>query len=200
MDSNINNIGINNIRINNKLDIISQDTYDNNNDTYDNNTYDNDTYDNNSDVSQEEIPPLMLTSVNRIKSPILDFNENSRLIRRIRNNTSRDDFLINKQLMESLNELNTIQAHLLDCVNSGDEKIDTIENNIISSQSIVEQGKDELVEAKKYYFTYTPILVGTLLGAGALSPMALLLNIKLSGLFSLGGGVLGGYAGYKIQK
>ena len=191
MDSNINNIGINNIKIkNNKLDIINQDTYDNNNDTYDNN----------SDVSQEEIPPLILTSVNRIKSPILDFNENSRLIRRLRNNTSGDDFFINKQLMESLNELNTIQAHLLDCVNSGDEKIDTIENSIISSQSIVEQAKDELVEAKKYYFTYTPILVGTLLGVGALSPMALLLTIKLSGLFSLGGGVLGGYAGYKIQK
>tara|TARA_B100000941_G_C27959593_1_gene280897 strand:- start:69 stop:476 length:408 start_codon:yes stop_codon:yes gene_type:complete len=105
-----------------------------------------------------------------------------------------------KKLINSINELNEIQTHLLDCINQQDEKIDNIETNILTTQPLVETGKNELIEAKKYYFTYTPIIIGTLIGASALSPIGLLLNLKLSGLFSLGGGILGGYTGYKIQK
>ena len=116
------------------------------------------------------------------------------------NKLSPDEIEARRKLVNSINELNEIQTHLLDCINQQDEKIDNIETNILSTQPLIETGKNELIEAKKYYFTYTPILVGTLIGAGALSPIGLLLNLKLSGLFSLSGGILGGYAGYKIQK
>ena len=105
-----------------------------------------------------------------------------------------------KKLITSINELNEIQAYLLECINDQDEKIDNIESSLISAEPQIESAKNELIEAKKYYFTYTPILIGTLIGASAISPLALLANIKLSGLFSLGGGILGGYTGYKIQK
>ena len=57
-----------------------------------------------------------------------------------------------KKLITSINELNEIQSYLLECINDQDEKIDNIESSLISAEPQIESAKNELIEAKKYYF------------------------------------------------
>mgnify|MGYP006120699093 CR=1 FL=1 len=114
----------------------------------------------------------------------------------------KDDYSekVSRRLFKSLQDLNTIQTHLFECVESQDEKIDSIQANIISTDTQIERGTEDLIEAQKYSFKYSPILIGFLVGGLSMSPIGMLINIKLGSLFTLGGGVLGGYTGYKIQK
>ena len=58
----------------------------------------------------------------------------------------------------------------------------------------------DLEKAESYFFRYTPILIGTAIGTATMGPVGLALNLKLPSLFIFGGGLLGGMAGYKIQK
>ena len=77
-------------------------------------------------------------------------------------------------------------------------------SNYINIENIteitMEEGRKDLETAQSYYFRYTPILLGAVLGGISLGPVGMLLNVKFGSMFTLGGGVLGGYGGYKIQK
>ena len=103
-------------------------------------------------------------------------------------------------LFRSYKELNEIQTSLLELIEGQDEKIDNIENNLINTKMIVETGKDNIIEAHRYYFSYTPIIVGVLIGSVGLAPLGMLLNIKIGSILMTSGGLLGGYGGYKLQK
>ena len=120
------------------------------------------------------------------------------------NNEESDDCLKTKQLkdslMRSLQDLQDIQTHLLDLVTDQDDKIEKIGDSFNRTDIVVDKGTQELIEAKKYHFSYGPIFTGALVGAALISPVSFLINIKLGSLFSFGGGMFGGYAGYKIQK
>ena len=85
-------------------------------------------------------------------------------------------------------------------MHSQGEQIDTIDNHITYGHMAIDNGKESLVEANKYFFRYTPILVGSALGALAMGPLGVDLHLKFGGLLALGGGFFGGLAGYKIQK
>ena len=103
-------------------------------------------------------------------------------------------------LFRSYKELNDIQTNLLDIISSQDEKIDKIENNLLSTNNDIERGESNVIQAQKYYFSYTPIFLGILLGGMGTAPLGMLLNIKVGSLLMTSGSILGGYSGYKLQK
>jgi len=105
-----------------------------------------------------------------------------------------------QQLLKDVEELNQIQRNLLDCVHQQSEQINTIEDNMSLSTSKIEDGTSNLKIAESYFFNYTPVIIGTALGAVAMGPVGAALNLKLGSLLTLGGGVVGGMFGYKIQK
>ena len=106
----------------------------------------------------------------------------------------------NTNLEQSLQDLNDIQNELFRLIYEQNETIDNIQNNMSKTELTMEQGRKELEIAQSYYFRYTPILLGAVLGGISLGPVGMLLNVKFGSMFTLGGGVLGGYGGYKIQK
>jgi hypothetical protein len=106
----------------------------------------------------------------------------------------------NTKLEQSLQDLNDIQNELFRLIYEQDETIDNIQNNMSKTELTMEEGRKELEIAQSYYFRYTPILLGAVLGGISLGPVGMLLNVKFGSMFTLGGGILGGYGGYKIQK
>lgn len=105
-----------------------------------------------------------------------------------------------KQLLEDINELNQIQQNLLNCVNEQSEQINTIEDNLTLTDLKIEKGTEDLKTAEKYFFNYTPIIFGTAIGALIGGPLGAAVHLKMGSLLSIGGGVIGGMCGYKIQK
>ena len=106
----------------------------------------------------------------------------------------------NNNLEQSLLDLNDIQTELFRLIYEQDQTIDNIQNNMSKTEITMEEGRKDLEVAQSYYFRYTPILLGAVLGGVSLGPVGLLLNVKFGSMFTLGGSVLGGYGGYKIQK
>ena len=106
-----------------------------------------------------------------------------------------------KKLINSLSDLKDIQTDLNELLLQQDEKINDLEEKSLIIEDKVKDSLNNLVEADKLYFSYTPILTGGILGMTLLSPpTAFLLGAKYVG-YSLGlGGILGSISGYKLQK
>lgn len=105
-----------------------------------------------------------------------------------------------KKLIKTLNELSEIQANISDLLLQQDERINRIENNIDYTENQVKLALDDLAECDRMYFSYKPIIAGTLLGGAICSPLVTLVGMKYLGISTSVGGLLGGLAGYKIQK
>ena len=106
-----------------------------------------------------------------------------------------------KKLVNSLSDLKDIQTDLNELLLQQDEKINDLEEKSLIIEDKVKDSLNNLVEADKLYFSYTPILTGGILGMTLLSPpTAFLLGAKYVG-YSLGlGGIIGSISGYKLQK
>tara|TARA_B110000114_G_C14900483_1_gene320511 strand:- start:219 stop:599 length:381 start_codon:yes stop_codon:yes gene_type:complete len=105
-----------------------------------------------------------------------------------------------KKLIKTLNELSEIQANISDLLLQQDERINRIENNVDYSEDKIKLALDDLAECDKMYFSYKPVVLGTVLGGAICSPLVTLVGIKYLGISTSVGGLLGGLAGYKIQK
>lgn len=105
-----------------------------------------------------------------------------------------------QQLLQDVEELNQIQKNLLECVHQQSEQINTIEDNMSSASTKIDNGTSNLKIAESYFFNYTPVIVGTTLGAITMGPVGAALHLKLGSLLTIGGGIIGGICGYKIQK
>jgi hypothetical protein len=105
-----------------------------------------------------------------------------------------------QKLLKDVEELNQIQKNLLECVHQQSEQINTIEDNMTLTTSKIESGASNLKIAESYFFNYTPVIVGTTLGAITMGPVGAALHLKLGSLLTIGGGIVGGICGYKIQK
>ena len=105
-----------------------------------------------------------------------------------------------KKLIKTLNELSEIQANISDLLLQQDERINRIENNIDYTENQVKLALDDLAECDRMYFSYKPIIAGTLIGGAICSPLVTLVGMKYLGISTSVGGLLGGLAGYKIQK
>ena len=105
------------------------------------------------------------------------------------------------KLVSSLTDLKEIQSDLNELLLQQDEKINHIEEKALKIEYKVKGSLDNIVEADKLYFSYTPILAGGIVGMTLLSPpTAMFLGLKYIG-YSLGiGGILGSIGGYKVQK
>ena len=104
------------------------------------------------------------------------------------------------ELQKNIIDLNEIQRNLLECISNQGHKIDTIADNIEHTDLSLVESKNNLNIANNYFFNYTPILIGSALGAATLGPMSALLHLNIGGIITIGGGILGGIMGYKIQK
>ena len=105
-----------------------------------------------------------------------------------------------QSLLQDVEELNQIQTNLLSCISEQSEQISRIEDNITYTDMYVEAGTNSLKIVDKYFFNYTPILVGGTIGALVGGPIGVAMHLKLGSLLTIGGGVLGSMCGYKIQK
>jgi len=105
-----------------------------------------------------------------------------------------------KELINSVKDLQEIQNNLASLVNNQKEKLDNIQNNIIETEQQSLKALNDLKVADDLFFSYKPILLGGALGALTLGPAGLLIGAKWTSLSSGLGGLLGSYAGYKVQK
>lgn len=105
-----------------------------------------------------------------------------------------------KKLIQTLSDLNEIQTNITDLLLQQDEKLDRLEDNVTMTEFRVKKALDDLVECDKMYFSYKPIIAGTILGSAICSPIITLVGVKYLGISTSVGGLLGGLAGYKIQK
>lgn len=105
-----------------------------------------------------------------------------------------------KKLIKTLNELSEIQSNISDLLLQQDERINRIENNVDYSEDKIKLALDDLAECDKMYFSYKPVVFGTVLGGVICSPLVTLVGMKYLGISTSVGGLLGGLAGYKIQK
>lgn len=105
-----------------------------------------------------------------------------------------------RKLIQTLNDLSDIQSNITELLLEQDNRLDSIENNISSTEFKVKAALDNLSECDKMYFSYKPIVAGTILGGALCSPLITLIGVKYLGISTGVGSVLGGLVGYKIQK
>ena len=105
-----------------------------------------------------------------------------------------------RNLLESVKDLNEIQRNLASLVDNQQDKIDTIQNNITESELQSVKALNDLKEADRLFFSYKPILIGGAIGAICGGPIGLAVGVKWTSLTTGIGGMLGGYTGYKAQK
>jgi len=105
------------------------------------------------------------------------------------------------KLLEEFYSMNQIQRSLNTILFRQRQKMDNIVDNIENAENSSIEGLKNLEIAKKYSFRYTPIIVGSLIGAVLTGPTGLLLGLKTGSIATgMSGGILGGWFGYKIQK
>ncbi|KAK9402851.1 syntaxin-17 [Crotalus adamanteus] len=103
-------------------------------------------------------------------------------------------------LEEDLIELSTLVTEFSLLVNTQQEKVDRIEENVCNAVANVEEGTRNLSKAATYKLAALPV-AGALLGGIVGGPIGLLAGFKVAGLAAaLGGGVLGFTGGKLIQR
>jgi hypothetical protein len=106
------------------------------------------------------------------------------------------DYEAQENLIFSLRELREIQKDLGSILTYQNEKIETIEDNLTSTNFKVEKGYEELVEAKRLKFSLGNVLLGTFVGAIVGGPIGMLTGAK----YAIGvGGAVGGVGSYFVR-
>ncbi|XP_077207426.1 syntaxin-17 [Paroedura picta] len=103
-------------------------------------------------------------------------------------------------LEEDLIELSSLVTDFSLVVNSQQEKIDRIEDNVSVAATNVEEGTRSLGKAAKYKLAALPV-AGAVIGGIVGGPIGLLAGFKVAGIAAaLGGGLLGFTGGRLIQR
>ena len=106
---------------------------------------------------------------------------------------------LSKRQIQKINDINEIQMHLLETIQDHTESLNTIEDNLSNIDNNLSHSIKNLESADKNYMIYTPIIIGSVVGAILVSPVIGLVGLKTGTLASLTGGIIGGISGYKIQ-
>tara|TARA_B110000495_G_C22992708_1_gene584818 strand:- start:365 stop:742 length:378 start_codon:yes stop_codon:yes gene_type:complete len=106
---------------------------------------------------------------------------------------------IYKNYENDIDDINNIQRNLMEYIYYQKDKLLRIEDNMSSTQDLTEQANLDLKDASNYSISYTPIIIGTILGGVTLTP-ALLMGLKFGSLLPTVGSLMGGLLGYRIQK
>ena len=105
-----------------------------------------------------------------------------------------------KKLISSLHDLEYIQTDLHNIILSQNVKLKNVNKKNNTIQDNLNSSTEELEFANKYYFSYKPIIIGSLTGALFISPLSALFGLKYMSLTSSIGGIIGGISGYKLMK
>ena len=124
------------------------------------------------------------------------------LLKTYKNNcdTINDNDIKYKNLVNSLKDLEYIQKDLYSVIKTQNEKIKDINNKNDSIINNFNNSNRELELCDKYYISYKPIVIGSVVGAIFISPFTSLIGLKYLGLTSSIGMLIGGISGYKIQQ
>ena len=98
-----------------------------------------------------------------------------------------------------LNDIREVQQHLLTTIVEQDSTLDRIEENISTIREHLVEGTSDLVLANKYYYSWTPIVVGGAIGGIMMLPSIPLIGISAGMMASITGSIIGSLSGYKIQ-
>ena len=103
------------------------------------------------------------------------------------------------KLLDSLVDLKEIQNNVAGLLVQQNEQIDSIQENMFRSDLNIQQGLDNLIEAKKLQFSYKPIIIGGVIGGVIGGPVGFLTGLKMVGITTGTGSLLGCISGYLIQ-
>ena len=103
------------------------------------------------------------------------------------------------KLVKSLQELQDIQDDIAQLLWNQDQKIDSVEENMIYTSGHLDHSIQELEEAKNLKFRYYPLILGGLLGGVVGGPLGMLVGMKYTALTASTGSLLGGLGGYLVQ-
>lgn len=106
---------------------------------------------------------------------------------------------ISNTIKQDLEDINIIQDNILDYLLDQNKTIDRIEDNLSKSNNNIHNATHNLHSANTYYYGWTPIIAGGLLGCIMVTPVIGLLGIKYAPAISFTGSMLGSISGYKIQ-
>jgi hypothetical protein len=105
-----------------------------------------------------------------------------------------------KNYESDIEDINKIQSNLMEYIYYQKDKLMRIEYNMSSTQDLTEQANLDLKDASNYSISYTPIIIGTILGGVTLTPAGLLMGINFGSFLPTVGSLIGGLLGYRIQK
>ena len=126
--------------------------------------------------------------------------EDTRISKEILSSSYNEPLLMDDDTLQTFLDLNQIQKNLAEIVDSQQQKIDTIENNIIKTEIDTQNAIKDLQEADRLFFSYKPIIIGGLLGGLVGGPIGAAVGVKWMGISGGVGTLLGSYTGYKVQK
>ena len=100
------------------------------------------------------------------------------------------------RLVDSLVDLKEIQDNIEQLLQIQDEKMEGIEQNFYITNQNINQGIDDLEEAKKLRFNIKNVIIGGVIGGIIGGPIGFLTGMKYVGLTTGTGTLLGGIGGY----
>ncbi len=118
---------------------------------------------------------------------------------KLNNNIDEEIDYHTKELEQNINDLNVIQTNLNSLIYNQTDKLLQIEDNMSSIKDDIIESNKNLKKASSYYMTYTPIIIGGVIGGITLGPIGLLLGLN-GGIITTTGALLGGMTGYNLQK
>jgi hypothetical protein len=114
----------------------------------------------------------------------------------LNNNNNNADL----KLKQDLELIKYIQQDLAYLVNNQREPLLRIEDKLENTEHLLLQAHEDLKVANSYHKDMKVIMLGGVLGSLAMSPLSIILGVKIGMTTLLGGALVGGYGGYKAQK
>ena len=105
----------------------------------------------------------------------------------------------NDDIDQGIKDINQIQENLNSVIYSQSDKLLRLEDSMTNINSDLIESNKNLDIADKYFFSYTPVIVGGIIGGAILGPIGFQLGISVPTIATFGT-FMGGYTGYKLQK
>jgi hypothetical protein len=105
-----------------------------------------------------------------------------------------------REIENTLSDIIEIQTHLAEYIHQQNHPLLRIENNMERATVHIETGRKDLETANSYYVFYKPIIFGGIIGGLTMTPLGILIGLKVGSYITLSGAVVGCCTGYHIQK
>jgi len=101
---------------------------------------------------------------------------------------------------ETVSDIIEIQSHLAQYIHQQNHPLLRIENNMERAKVNIETGRKDLETANSYYTNYKPIIIGGIIGGLTMTPLGILIGLKVGSSITFGGAIVGCCTGYHIQQ